>query len=348
MSVFVPDVRCEIGDLTPFSEINQIEVNSSWKTLTDTATITMPKNIRVRDAQVLTDLNSVIKKGDPVIISGGFRPEMVREFQGFVSRVSKNVPLQIDCEDYMYLLKLDAHSFALKEPTLKDIVNQLLTGTNIDQYRSDGFDFNVHVTDTEPLYDVFTARSETGSQVLNRLVGELPFASYFVIDPNGLDKPTLIVGYRPGFEGYIPGVTSLKPVLRFGENVPADGWRLEYQNQDDVKVKVKAISNLKNGQKIIVEVGDPSGEIRTSNYHPMSKEQLTKFAKEELQYFKRDGFKGTVTAFGKPYVAHGDVIIVDDPIYIKESGNHFVDETKWTFSHSPYIRREISLGLKSV
>lgn len=350
MSVYVPDVRCEIGSLAPFREVNHITVDSSWKQLTDTATITMPRNLDFARNNVTFEagLNDVIKKGDSVKLSGGYNGTRRNEFQGFVSRVSKDVPIRITCEDYMYLLKLDSQSFSLKAPTLKDIVNRLLTGDNLKSYQSLGHTFNVAVTDTEPLYDSFTVKSLTGAQVLDRITSELPFSAYFTIDPEGIDKPTLVVGYRPGFSNYVPGVTNLKPVLRFGENVPASGWRLEYQNPEDVKVKVRAISNLKTGKKIIVEVGDPSGELRTSNYGPLSESQLKEFAEDELQYFKRDGFKGSVIAFGDPYIRHGDVVKVDDPIYIKESGNYFVDRTVWEFSEKPYIRRRVEIGLKSV
>ncbi|WP_420581937.1 hypothetical protein [Reichenbachiella sp.] len=346
MSVFNPDVRCEVGNLRPFSEINQVQVTSSWKNLTDVATIDMPKNVVVRqDNQTLTELNDHIKKGDRVIISTGYSPNMNMEFQGFVRSVSKNVPLRIECEDYMYLLKLDAHTFSLKEPTLKDIVNKVLTGDNIDQMRADGYDFDVSITDTEPLYDQFTARSATGAQILQQIKDELPFAAYFTIDPEGNNKPQLIVGYRPGYGSYTADESNLKPVLRFGTNVPKNGWNLTYQNEDDVKVKIKAISNLKSGKKLIVEVGDPTGEVHTRNYPPITKDQLTQYANEELRNFKRNGLDGQVMAFGEPFIKHGDTVIIDDPIYTKETRRVIVDETVLTITEKPTIRRKVVPGL---
>lgn len=347
MSVYNPDVRCEISDLKPFREINRVEIDSSWKYLTDVAVIDMPKNVNVRDKQTLVELNDHVRKGDSVIISSGYKPNMKREFQGFVRSVSKNVPLRIECEDYMYLLKLDAHTFSLKTPTLADIVNKVLDGTNLQSRQSEGYRFNVSITDTEPLYDQFAARDETGAQILQRIKDELPLAAYFTIDPEGESIPSLVVGYRPGYGSYSATEAPLKPVLRFGENVPNNGWQLEYQNEDDVKVKIKAISNLKSGKKLIVEVGDSGGEVHTRNYPPVTQSQLEQYANEELMNFKRDGFSGQVTAFATPFIRHGDIVIIDDPIYTEEKGRYFVDETVLTITDKPTIRRKVVLGLSA-
>jgi hypothetical protein len=342
MSVFIPNIRCEIGNLQPFSTVTSIEVQSSWSKLTDVARIEMPRNINVRNGEILIDLNSVIRKGDSVKISGGYNPETNVEFQGFVRSVGKNVPIEIECEDYMYLLKLDAHSFTLKEPNLKQIVNQLLTGSRLKDKRAKGYDFNLQISDTDSLYKDFTVRNLTGAQVLQQLTDKFPLMAYFRIDPKGVNKPVLVVGYR-----YDETPPEARPILRFGDNVPRTGWNLTYENAEDVKVKIKAISNLKNGKKLIVEVGDADGETRTRNYPEVTKEQLTTFANEELKHFKRDGFQGSVTAFGIPYVKHGDIIVVDDPVYTKESGSYLVDETIWSLDHSPRVRRKIKLGLKA-
>lgn len=343
MSLFVPNVRCEIGDLTPFNQVTNIEVTSSWTKLTDVAVIEMPRKINVRKNQILTELNNVVRKGDPVKIAGGYNTNSKVEFQGFVRSVGKNVPLRIECEDYMYLLKLDAHSFKLKEPTLEHIVEQVLNGTQLAVKRSEGFLFDVQVTETEPLFDQFTARNMTGAQVLNHLTDKFPIMAYFRHDPDGVNVPTLVVGYR-----YDEAPPEKKPILRFGTNVPRSGWQLDYQNAEDVKVKIRAISNLKNGKKLIVEVGDLDGETRTlNNYQVPTKTQLTKIAEEELKHYKRDGFSGSVTAFGEPFIQHGDVIVVDDPVYTHEEGSYYVDETVWKFNHSPSIRRTAKLGLKA-
>lgn len=342
MSLFVPDVRCEIGSLNPFDEVTNVTVASGWSKLTDVATIEMPRKINVRDGQVLTQLNSVIRTGDAVKISGGYNGTMKVEFEGFVRSVGKNVPLKIECEDYMYLMKLDAYSFKLTKPTLSTIVEQLLNGARMTSKRSEGFDFDVQVTDTEPLFDQFTVRNMTGAQVLNQLKEKFPIMAYFRHDPDGVNKPVLIVGYR-----YSEAPPSEVPILRFGSNVPRTGWKLTYENADDIKVKIKAISNLKNGKKRIVEVGDADGETRTRNYPEVTQSQLETFAAEELKHAKRDGFKGSVTAFGEPFAKHGDVVFIDDPIYTNESGSYLVDETVWKFSHRPSIRRTIKLGLSA-
>lgn len=349
MSVYKPVISCEVGELNPFSSVHKVVVDSAWTKLTDTATIDLPKNLRIsgnRKNQTLNNINAVIRKGDAVKITAGYDPNTYVRFQGFVTSVSKSTPISITCEDYMYLFKLDSYTFSLKNPTLSDIVKRVMSGVNINDKISDNYSFDLSVSDTEPLYDQFTARSETGAQILQRVIDEMPFAAYFIIDPDGQNKPVLVVGYRPGFGTYTVGETNLKPVLRFGSNVPESGWQVEYQNEEDVKVKIKAISNLKNGKKLIVEVGDNDGETHTRNYPPISKDQLTQYANEELKNFKRDGFKGKVTAFAEPFIKHSDVVILDDSIYTQDTDRLLVDQTILTITDKPTIRCEVIPGLK--
>lgn len=341
MSVFIPDILIQIGDLRPLSSVRSVEVRSSWQQLTDTCSIEMPRNVRVRiDKQTLTQLNNYIRKGDAVTVSAGYAPRRRREFQGFVRSVGKGVPLQIECEDYSYLFKLDSYSMSWASATLKDVVDHILTGANLQERRAAGFDFNVSLVDPGAELGKFAIRNLSGAQVLQHIKDVYGLVSYFETDPDGLEPPTLVVGFP-----YNRAAPSTVPQLEHGANVA--NWSLEYRNAEDVKVRIKAISNLKNGKKRIVEVGDPEGELHTRNYPEISLAQLRSYAEDELKNSKRDGFAGAITAFGTPYIRHGDVLQVDDPVYTRESGRYFVDATTWQFSEAPSIRRQVTLGLQA-
>lgn len=302
----------------------------------------MPKNIRIKqNDEVLTDLNQVIKRGQPIVIKSGYKPTSKVEFQGFVRQVKKNIPLEIICEDYAYLLKLDSYSVSWKSVTLKTVVNHLLTGGNIKSEFAKGFEFTLDVLDTDPF--PFAIPKENGAQALLRIQEMLGIISYFRYDPEGLKKPTLVVGFK--YPGRRDRINGQKAVFRTGVNVKS--WNLTYQNKDDVQVLIQAIINRKSGIKQIVKVGNPEGAVRTLNYPDMPESLVRQSAEEKLSEFQRDGFDGTVTVFGSPQVNHGDVVVLDDPIYTNEKGSYFVDGTVWEFTEKPSITRELTIGEKA-
>jgi hypothetical protein len=339
MSIKVPQITIHLANLKPFSKVNRVTAAHSWQTLTDTCTILMPKNIRVKQGdRVLNGLNDTVKRGDPVKVMSGYKPNQKVEFQGFVRQVKKNIPLEIVCEDFAYLLKLDTYSISWKSVNLKTIVSHLLTGPNIKAKIAEGFSFKVDVLDADPF--PFAIPKENGAQALLQLFQTFGIVSYFRYDPDGLEVPTLVVGFK--YPGKRDRINARKPILRTGLNVI--DWNLEYLNKDDVQVRIQAIINRKNGIKQIIEVGNPEGTLRTLNYPDMPEDLVRRSAEEKLSEFQKDGFDGTVKIPGIFFIQHGDVVVLDDPIYTNEKGYYFVDGTVWTFTEEPRVTRELTIG----
>jgi hypothetical protein len=338
MYVYTPKATAEIGNFEPLNEFTSIKVDLKQE-LGNKAFIDLPRNIQVLNTDAAID--TLLKKGDPVVISGGYQgfPKKV-EFVGFISKVHNDRPIRIECEDYNQLLKLDTHSFTLKDPTLNDILNQVLNAENVRLKRGD-HPFDIEVTDTGKLYDSLSVDRLNGSKILDKLTSDFPFRSYFKHDAD-TGRVTLFIGFA-----YSDIPNASKPILRFGENVPERSWRLTYKNPDDNQILIRAISNQKNGEKIIVEVGDPGGDVQTRNFQKMDKARLTELANEELRFAKRDGFAGELTALGLPHVSFGDVVRIEDPVYSKTESEHYVDRIRWELNSKPGITRKISLGLKA-
>ena len=84
-----------VGALT-FDFCHEIEVESAWAKFTDTATITLPRKVKVVGAGQLPDLIAV---GDAVTIRYGYDGTLRTEFTGFVSELKPGTPFQIKCED---------------------------------------------------------------------------------------------------------------------------------------------------------------------------------------------------------------------------------------------------------
>jgi hypothetical protein len=342
MSFFVPEITVFIGNLKEFSKVHKVRVMSGWREITDTCRIWMPRNIRVKqDDSPLTQLPDVIKKGDPVMIVAGYKPNKRVEFRGFVRLVKKNIPIEIECEDYGYLLTLDTFNKSWKGVTLRQLVNEIIAGPNLKAYTEKGFDFDLEVLD-QNLKDAFdfTAKDATPLQILLKLREQFAITTYFKTSPHLLVKPTLVVGFS------YTGILQLKkPILRTGLNVI--DWNLEYRLAEDVRLRLKGIINRKNGQKQVFEVGDPDGVVQTRNFDGSVTEAMARASLEkELTDKKYDGFYGTLSTFGKPYIRHSDTIVIDDPIYTQEKGRYRVEATEWVFTEEPRITRTLTMGEK--
>lgn len=344
MPVHLPEITVFIAPLKPFSQIHKVRIASSWQQLTDTCTIVLPLNIKIRDGdKVLAGLNDIVFRGDGVTIRAGYKPNhSTVVFRGFVRQIRKNIPLEIICEDYAYLLKLDTYSVSWKSATLRTIVNHILTGDNIKKQFDNGFNFTLDVLETEPF--PFAIPKENGAQALQRLQQMLGIVSYFRYDAKEQLPPVLVVGFK--YPGKRDRVKANKPVLRTGVNVV--NWNLTYQNKQDVLIQVQAIINKKNGTKKVIKLGTEGGSVRTLNYPDMPEDLVRQSAEEKLNGFTRDGFDGTVTTFGAPVINHGDVVVLDDPIYTREKNAYFVDGTVWEFSHKPSITRELNIGERAI
>jgi len=114
--------------------VTECEIVSSWANLTDTARLKFPKKIYFNDEtgkkvswegkNVTGDSATppLLMRGDKIIIQLGYKypiattssspdaidtqvKEMNIEFAGYVSKVTPSQPIEIECEDNMFLLK---------------------------------------------------------------------------------------------------------------------------------------------------------------------------------------------------------------------------------------------------
>src|SRR3990167_4649103 len=109
-----------------FTYVNLMEINSSWDTFTDTATIILPNKFRQKNKTIVVGADNVFKRGDVVTIKIGYFPNLFTRFQGYVSRIKPDSPLILECEDEMWKLKqvnLKSKQFDAAGTTIKDVVS---------------------------------------------------------------------------------------------------------------------------------------------------------------------------------------------------------------------------------
>jgi len=301
----------EIGNLV-FDWVNEVAIESSFKSLTDTCVIKFPRNLNLRSKSI----KDLISKGDKVIVKLGYDDVLNTEFEGYVAGVKPNVPLEISCEDEMYKLKTGSLKKSWRNVNLSEVIKFITPSYTTDIYEAELGSFSIN--------------NETPAQVLMRIKDTYGLYSYFK------DK-VLVCGKVYSL------ISNKEHAYHFQQNIISHS--LEYRKKDELKIKVKAISTSGDNSKIEVEVGDKDGEEHTLNFYKLSKTELEKRAREEMIKLGYDGYKGTFTSFGIPQAKHGDKAILSDAEYKERSGSYAIFGVKTTFGISGF-RREIELGQK--
>jgi hypothetical protein len=310
-------LKCDIriGSLR-FDYVNDISIESSWKNFTDTCTITLPRNLKLRDKQ----LPQIIKVGDSVTVSFGYNDKLREEFTGFVSALKPGTPFQVICEDAMWQFKRKALTKQWSNVSLQEVVNYIM--------QQNGVSYPVRAVKSN--LGKFTILKATGSQVFDELRKAYGLYSFF---RNG----ELIIGLP-----YDPD-RATKHKYEFKRNIiDAD---LQYAAADDLPIKVKAISNQPDGKKRTFETPG-EGAIRTMNFYNLSQSELEAAADRELKRLKFDGYRGSLSAFGVPAVEHGDIAQITDPDYPERSGSYYIDAVTKSFGVGGN-RRKVTLGPKA-
>lgn len=87
-----------------FVNVNEVKINSSYETLTDTATIRLARKLEFEGKPITGD-SGIFKAGDAVKIYLGYDFKNELLFSGYISNIKPGSPLEFRCEDEMYQLK---------------------------------------------------------------------------------------------------------------------------------------------------------------------------------------------------------------------------------------------------
>jgi hypothetical protein len=307
-----------------FEAVAKVQQKSSWKELTDVAEIELPKEYKFEEKLV----RDYIKRGQNVRIKLGYDGNLLRTFEGFVRELEGNIPIKVLCEDYSYLLKQNTLNKSYAKTNLKEVVGFITQGL--------GFDYQAIDIDLGK----FSIQKANAAQVLQFIRDNYGLVSYFRHNPTNDSKPVLIVGFPYDFKP-----DTERTIFDLQKNIVSHN--LKYKDKEDMKLRIKAISNLPSGKKIVVEVGE-KGEgvnVQTRNYGALDKTTLEKYANQELKKVRFDGYRGGLTSFGIPAVEHGETIELLDAEYPDRRGAYLVDAVGIDFSASGY-RRTIEIGQK--
>ncbi len=302
---------------------HSIEIESTWKSLSDHCTIELPTRGVLKSESVLErtaiKLDNYFKTGMSIRVELGYNSKFQTEFVGYIAEIKTGVKITLECEDEIYKLKRQGNiSKSYKKTDLKTLLKDLLP----DIKTIDLPDISI---------ENYIIRRATKASVLQELVDKYGLAIYF-------RKGVLYAGLP-----FADRITNGTKYEIFRNVIEED---LKYLKTSDVRLKVRAVSRLPNNKKIEIEVGDADGEERTLHYYNVDSESsLRKIAMSDLQRYKYEGYRGSITTFGVPYVQHGETVEIFDPRYRERQGLYFVDKVTTTYNTSGF-RRELDISIK--
>lgn len=298
--------------------VSSVRIEAGWKDFTNRAEIILPRNVKDFHKH---KIGEVFQVGDPVIIQLGYGDgELPVEFEGYLSDVGEGVPVTLKCENEMFKLKRGTVSVSKLKTTLRELLQEIAQGYEIGC--PDVQLGAVRYSNVAPI------------QVLEDIKKEAGISTYF-------DGKVLR-------SGIIYSDQSDKPVVKIILEKNAVSENLNKKSSAAEKVTIKAISLLKNGRKIEVEVGDSGGTSIRRTYIGIEVEaELKRQAQDDLKKYKVDGFDGTVTLFGIPRVEHGMKMELESLFYENMNGTYYIDKVVKEFGPKGF-RQECTIGGKAL
>lgn len=320
--MFILESKVEIGSYI-FNQVNEIEITKSVEELSDTAVIKLPTRFKVRQNGEQKFTEDAIKVGDKVTITLGYEGKYSGvEFTGFVKKISPKIPLEIHCEDALWVLRRKNITKSWEKTTMKEILTEVVKDTP------------VQLADNIPSVnlDKWIIKNANGAQVLESLKKDLLMTAFIN------DEGKLYCGLQQ--------LTNVGQTVVYDLNYNLVENNLEFKSKEERKIKIKYTYIDKENKRKSIEVGDPDGEQREYNTSVISDlSKLEEMANAEIEKLKYDGFEGDVTSFLIPYATRGMKAKLLDNEHPNREGNYFIKKVVTTFGTGG-ARRKITIGNK--
>lgn len=305
------------GDKTwVFEKITACEIVRDSEALTTTCKLTLPRKVRWKG-----ETSNPIKRGDRISVWLGYDGNLQLAFTGYVLRKGFKVPIEIFCEDEMFMLK--------QAPCVKKSYKTVDIQTLL---KDQGLPYDIKVLGEQNIGQ-YRVNFENVAELLAHLK-ENNIRTFFRIENN---KPVLYCGVLFGHGN------EMRQVFATGVNIISDSG-LDEQNAEDVKIKLKVVSlQPDNKKKIKVEIGDPDGEKRTLHCYGKTEAEAKAWGEQELERLKRDGLTGTFQTFGHVLLDVLDVIGIK--IDGERKGKYQVQKNTITYGSGGF-RQDITLGAR--
>ena len=309
------DIR--LGDFR-LGMLDKVEIHRSVELLADTATIVLPG----AEYNKALEVESLIKRGDPVSITIGYEETGLREeFRGWIQRISTDDgSITIECEDDLYKFRKSIPNEELKQVKLESLLKKVISGI--------GGSYKLDCTYSWT-YEKFVISNATGYDVLKKVQEECGADIYLADDTLHVHAPAEAVGDDVYYD--------------FAQNV--EECDLTYRTAEDRKVQVVVKATMPDGTVKEIETGSTGGdkvEIRCATSDEASMRQR---GQTEVKRLSFDGYEGNITTWLIPYCKPGDTAELRDEDYPEKDGRYFVQAVTTEFSRDGG-KRTVELGFR--
>lgn len=295
-----------------FPAIKNVTINESFDDLTTTAVVVLPRNLKFEDRNIYEGADPLIRRGDKIKLSSGYYPNLEVRFDGYISKIDNNVPVELKCEDKMWAVKqVVCPNMSLTDISLRDLIDLVF-----DSYSYAGKEgIEIKVLEN---YNIASIRINEASigVILKKLRDE--FGTYSFFKDN-----ILYVGLA-----YYPDLAKEQTFLFEKSMIETE---LEYLKKDDVKIKVKGILVKEDNTREEITVGDADGDLRTVFQYGGSVDDLKRTINAFLEQMNYTGYYGSFTTFLEPKVTHGDYAILNSYKYPERKGKYLIKSVTTSF-----------------
>jgi hypothetical protein len=312
-----------------FDYVREMEIKTSCKNLTDTATVTVPKKMSWKGKP----LTEYIGRGDAIEIWAGYAEYgLKRLFKGYLTDVENSYPLVLKCENEMWRFK------TVMVPAEK--IESFDMKSYIEKYGG----VKAHVAEGLSFGSMDIKDEMSLTQALDMIMQTYPYVvGYFQDDE-----------FHAALNSERWGAAMKVVVFDPARNMISDS--LKYVLADDVRIGIKATSILRDNTKLEAYAPSEAYSNKTIKtgweqrhfFSPESRTQseLQKFADRMAAEYVSDSMSGSFTAFGEPLVRKGDVVELRDRDRRERNGKRFVaDSVDYKFGSGGY-RQTITLGAR--
>jgi len=282
----------------------------------DSATITLPAiaMLKSNDQNTYTRVETGLqfREGLRVEISCGYDGQNTVRFKGFIRRINPKVPLELECEGYVYQLRKKQNvSRSYKAgTTLKSILHDLIDGTDIKLSPSIP---DIKIESPVPF------KNMKATAVLDYFKEKMLMTVYF-------NEDVLYVGLREAEKK-----DTIK--LRLGWNV-MDGNELKFNKERELAtVNISLSQKGKDGKAVYASKADPRNKSVKHMQLPLrvDKATLKKIEDEQRKKMQNRGYDGAISAFLVPYAEPGMAVSIEDQKYPERTGSYFIEAVEGEF-----------------
>ncbi len=316
--MYIMNYDIQIGNFK-VNHLLSCEVRKSSNKLSDTATV----KLNGMAYNTALEIESKIKRGDKVAINFGYDETLYKEFTGYISSITTDNTIIIECEDAMFLTRKEVKNKQYKNikavEVLDDIMAQLGGFTIV---KGDGVD--------DLRYDKFTVSNATGYDVIKKIKDE---TKLHIFVKGSVLHIHLKFTYKEG-----------DVIYDFSKNV--ENSSLKYVKVEDKKVQIEVIGINRKNEKTKVLVGEKGGDkITIHKYNVTDPKALKTIGEEEIKKYRYTGYEGNITAWLFPFCTYGYSCNIIDTNYPNREAIYYCEAVTSSFSSNGGVRK-VTLGIK--